>query len=484
MKSFLHRLEVKFVLIATIIVLIGAVIINSIVYSYEYHEHYEIVTNRAKLSTSIIADAIQGILRQHFKGFNKAVQIQLDDLLNEITGEKSEYKCAAIIYDQNLKPVFTYGDTLVPLIPPPSLTLFTANKDSIVNLGKMVDQTGFLTAYRPLTLGKEQRGYLAVTMNYDLAEAGLRQLLFNLITITVFVTVISIFIAILIARKLAQPIKKLARETELVEAPHYTTSLKKTRQDEIGILQEQFLVMLNRLRKTEAEKEQTRQTLIQTEKMASIGTIASGVAHEINNPLAGLKQSISRIINDPGNVNQTKKYGSMILEALLHIENVVRGLLDFSKKRELNFKNIDLKRVLEDSVNMLQYEFKRKHIRLQKQFSKQPALVSGNIYYLKQVFINLLLNAIQAIPKSGDVIVRTLVNGNDIIVEVEDTGIGIEASKLDKIFNPFFTTKGEEEGTGLGLPICYSIIHDHGGDITVTSQVGVGTKFAVTLPHV
>jgi signal transduction histidine kinase len=340
-------------------------------------------------------------------------------------------------------------------------------------------------AYQPLNLGEAKHsGYLAVIMSYSLEKAGLHQLLINLVNITVTVTVISIFIAILIGRKLAQPIKTLARETELVEAPHYTTSLKKTRQDEIGILQEQFLVMLNRLRKTEAEKEQTRQTLIQTEKMASIGTIASGVAHEINNPLAGLKQSISRIINDPGNVNQTKKYGSMILEALLHIENVVRGLLDFSKKRELNFKNIDLKRVLEDSVNMLQYEFKRKHIRLQKQFSKQPALVSGNIYYLKQVFINLLLNAIQAIPKSGDVIVRTLVNGNDIIVEVEDTGIGIEASKLDKIFNPFFTTKGEEEGTGLGLPICYSIIHDHGGDITVTSQVGVGTKFAVTLPHV
>lgn len=483
MKSFLHRLEVKFVLIATMIVFIGAVIINSIVYSYEYHEHYEIVTNRAKLSASIIADAIQGILRQHFKGFNGAVQTQLDDLLNEISAGKSEYKWAATIYNRNLQPVFTFGDTLIPLTPSPSRTLFTANKDSFVNLGKTVDQTGSLAAYRPLALGNKQQGYLSVIMNYDLAEAGLHQLLLNLITIAVVVTVISIFIAILIARKLAQPIKILARETELVEAPHYTTNLKKTRQDEIGTLQERFLVMLNRLRKTEAEKEQTRQTLIQTEKMASIGTIASGVAHEINNPLAGLKQSISRIINDPGNVNQTKKYGSMIFDALLHIENVIQGLLDFSKKRELHFENIDINQVLTDSINMLQYEFKRKHIRLNKQFCKNSAAVSGNIYYLKQVFINLLLNAVQALPESGDIIVRTLSTGNDVVVEVEDTGIGIEASKLDKIFNPFFTTKGEAEGTGLGLPICYSIIHDHGGDISVTSQVGVGTKFAVTLPH-
>ena len=237
------------------------------------------------------------------------------------------------------------------------------------------------------------------------------------------------------------------------------------------------------------DRKRMEQQMVQSEKMAAIGELASGVAHEINNPLDGLLNCILRIKRDPQNERQTKEYLDLMEEALRRIESTVGQLLNFSRQRDLELTSVSLNEVVKEVVSLIVYSADEKGIQIEKDFQEDLDLIRGDKHLLEQVVLNLALNAIAAMPDGGVLTFKTgkiefdaLLGKATVFVQVTDTGIGIPKSVQDRIFDPFYTTKITEKGTGLGLSVSNRIIGQHEGVIEFDSRIERGSVFTVKLP--
>jgi signal transduction histidine kinase len=237
------------------------------------------------------------------------------------------------------------------------------------------------------------------------------------------------------------------------------------------------------------DRKRMEQQMIQSEKMAAIGELAAGVAHEINNPLDGLLNCILRIRRDPLNERQTKEYLGLMEEALRRIETTVGQLLNFSRQRDLELTSVSLNEVVNEVVGLIAYSADEKGIQIKKHFQEELDLILGDKHLLEQVVLNLALNAIAAMPdggvltfKTGEIGFDALLGKVTVFVQVTDTGIGIPKSVQDRIFDPFYTTKITEKGTGLGLSVSNRIIRQHEGVIEFDSKIEQGSVFTVKLP--
>lgn len=247
---------------------------------------------------------------------------------------------------------------------------------------------------------------------------------------------------------------------------------------------------------------ETQDQLIQAEKLNAVGLLASGVAHEVRNPLQIIMQGVNylqaKVFGKDSDVSETL---NMLLESIKRADKVISGLLDFSRVHELSLEPQNINAVLESSIALVKSELKLGRIEIVRELQPYLPLVLADKNKMEQVFINLLLNAAQAMPKGGRIIIRsyakeldTTRNGigrregdnfrlgeNAVVVQFEDTGTGIAEENLNRIFDPFFTTKGPRGGTGLGLSVSRNIIHMHKGLIFAQSQVGKGSTMTLIL---
>ena len=229
--------------------------------------------------------------------------------------------------------------------------------------------------------------------------------------------------------------------------------------------------------------------MIQSEKMATIGELAAGVAHEINNPLDGLLNCTLRIRRNPKNEEQIKEYVDLMEEAIRRIESTVRQLLNFSRKHELTLTSVSLNEVINEVIGLIDYSVEGRHIQIERRFQDNLTSILGDKHLLEQVALNLGLNAIAAMPNGGVLTFKTgtiefdsLLDEAVVFVQVTDTGIGIPRSVRDRIFDPFYTTKITGKGTGLGLSVSNRIVREHGGVIEFESEEGQGSMFTIKLP--
>jgi len=230
------------------------------------------------------------------------------------------------------------------------------------------------------------------------------------------------------------------------------------------------------------ELQEAQTQLIQSEKLASIGQLAAGVAHEINNPLGvmlGFTQVMLKKL--PGKDPFRKPLISIEREGL-RCKKIIQGLLDFSRRSTPTLQPLDLNESVEAACKLIEHQITIDNVRLIKGFAPNLPGIEGDTNQLQQVFVNLIINAYQAMPKGGDLRITTRTVGNQVQAIFADAGVGIRPEDLKHIFDPFFTTKEVGKGTGLGLSVSYGIIKSHGGGIEVDSQVGVGTRFVVSLP--
>lgn len=235
------------------------------------------------------------------------------------------------------------------------------------------------------------------------------------------------------------------------------------------------------------ELKETQSQLIQIEKMASLGTLTAGVAHEINNPLNYIIGGYHALMSHLNEVQDTDSENiSFLLDSIKigteRITDIVNSLNHFSRNNDALNEECDIHEILNNSLIMLQNKIKHKG-RVVKHFNQSPIFVNGNDGKLHQVFLNILSNAVQAIDQDGEIVISTTINDSKMaVIVIEDTGHGISEDHMKKIMDPFFTTKAPGEGTGLGLSISYSILKDHNGDMFFDSTVGTGTKVTVLLP--
>jgi two-component system NtrC family sensor kinase len=286
------------------------------------------------------------------------------------------------------------------------------------------------------------------------------------------------FIAFFITKQIIRPFGRFEGYTRRIAGGDFTL-IKPTRKyrDEftnLAIALNHMLIELNR----------HEQQLIQSRKMAAIGNLTAGIAHELNNPLNNIGITAEALIEefDSWSTEDKLKMLRTIETQVERASNTVANLLDFTRRDESSFEAISINDVLTRTVKLMSNEINLNNTELDLQLSNNLPPVHGSAHNLQQVFLNLILNALQAMPDKGNLRIKSYAEDDSVRIDVSDTGIGIPRENLDKIFDPFYTTKEVGKGTGLGLSVSYGIIKKHHGRVSVTSETGQGTTFSVILP--
>lgn len=239
----------------------------------------------------------------------------------------------------------------------------------------------------------------------------------------------------------------------------------------------------------EREKDLSFEQLLQSQKLASIGELSAGLAHEINNPLAIIRQEAEWLLflckqTYPPDMAEIRDCPEEIIRQVDRAREITHNLLNFARRRQPVVQAVNLNRLVEDMLRLVGKDAQQQHIDLLKHLSPDLPVIYSDAPLIRQVVLNLLNNAMQAIDRNGTVTVITQLTGeNRVMVQINDTGCGIPKENLAHIFDPFFTTKPQGRGTGLGLSICHGIIERLGGRISVISELGKGSSFTLKLPQ-
>lgn len=235
-------------------------------------------------------------------------------------------------------------------------------------------------------------------------------------------------------------------------------------------------------RTAEADRARLRDQLRHSDRLATIGQLAAGVAHEINEPLASVLGFAQLAVKAPELSDSTRDDLERIIKASLHAREIIRNLLVFSRQSPTRRVEVDIEEALRQAVSLIEARCAKASVELSLNFAGSLPLIQGDPSQLQQVFMNLLVNAIQSMPDGGQLVITTETDGRQITIQIQDTGSGIDPEHVEQIFLPFFTTKDIGEGTGLGLSVVHGIVAAHHGAVGVTTQPGRGTCFEVVLP--
>jgi len=335
----------------------------------------------------------------------------------------------------------------------------------------------------PLRIGQKVWGGAAIGFDASPIRDEIRGLFLLLFVTTMLVSGGTLVVLSIFAGRLTASLNRLVKEMDSADlgkgAPRPVARIH----DEVAFLFERFDLMRHRIDQSRVQIELAQREVYQAEKLASIGRLASGIAHQVNNPLNGIRSCLYAIGKEPGNERQTKEYVDMINEEITHIETVVQKLLGFARPQMQASGMIDIGRSTRKVLELFDVRLREKQIRLSADLPEGLPPVGIDYHLYQEVVMNLLLNGYDAVSRGGEIRVQARVEEpGTVTVRVRDDGIGITAEHMGKIFDPFFTTKEIGTGTGLGLSVCQSIIEQHGGTITVTSTAGEGTEFVVVLP--
>jgi two-component system, NtrC family, sensor kinase len=334
----------------------------------------------------------------------------------------------------------------------------------------------------PLQIHSKSWGTLKVGFDITPTRRKLQQMFFMLCSLTVVSVLIILTVIYFLIDRLTQSLRGLVTEINRFDLENIEPIAMKVGNDEIGFLVGTFEKMKRRLAQSRNQLLDAQRQIYHAEKLASIGRLASGVAHEINNPLQGLKSCLFAIEKEPHNHAQTVKYLGLANEGLDHIAMIVQKLVGFSRTHAKQVMPIDLNENIEKVLSLLAYRLDKNNIQVMLQLDRQAPLIHADPFLLQEVIMNLLLNSFDAIDADGAIVISTTAAGENLLLTIADSGCGISQDDMDKIFDPFFTTKDEGKGTGLGLSVALGIVEAHGGSISVKSTPGHGATISVRLP--
>lgn len=346
--------------------------------------------------------------------------------------------------------------------------------------------------------------HIADIMRLQVKDKGAQLISRSLILIFLTLTVsflLAVIVIFLLMKSITGPIESLVNAIEDIPSGKYS-KVDVASKDEIGFLADTINQMTESLQKTNLEKDRllsqlqefnrnlegrvkeatselqtANENLLRSETLTAVGTLAAGVSHEVSTPLNSILGFTQFLLSEMDEADQMKGDMKAIEQEALRAKRIVQGLLNFARTSKHEAEVVDLNSILSEILTLLFYQPSMKSIVLKKDMERDLLKVEADPSELKQVFFNLIINAVQSMPEGGELHIKTENYAEGVMVTISDTGEGISEEKRRKIFQPFYTTKAD--GTGLGLSICYGIISSHGGDITIESTEGSGSTFRV-----
>lgn len=283
-----------------------------------------------------------------------------------------------------------------------------------------------------------------------------------------------------IGRCRSYPMVYVRRDGEVVEGNLSAALLYDARGKEIASVG--IFVDLKETLKMEHKLRETQEKLLQSEKLAAMGRLTSQIAHELNNPLYGIMNTLELLKTEISPESKRRKVLDMALSETERLTELLHKMLRFSKPDEEERQPTDVNTILDEILLLVRKQLQENSIRASTSFGHDLGKVYASRNRLRQVFLNMISNARHAMPDGGTLTIETMARRDNILIEITDTGTGIKEENLDRIFDPFFTTKDSAKDVGVGLSVCQGFVEEHGGDIRVSSKWGSGTTFTISLP--
>lgn len=343
----------------------------------------------------------------------------------------------------------------------------------------------YISAYKPIyNITSDVIGILYVGILEDRFIEMKHETTYTYVLVIVISLVISIFIAIRLIKNILTPINQLVQASRSVTEGYYDRKIRFSSRDELGRLCHTFNKMVDAIVERDRKlKEQTQQKTAQLEKMASLGRLASGIAHEINNPLTGILTYSSMLLEDCDNPDHAEDL-RVIVDETLRCRKIVKEVLDFARETRLDKQPANINDIIESTMSILERHVSFQDITIKKYLARDIPETMLDSSQFKSVINNLAVNAADAMKDGGVLTIMTRMDHttNMIVMAFSDTGEGIPEDKISEIFDPFFTTKDTGQGTGLGLAVTYGVVERHNGTIHVDSKPGEGSTFTIMLP--
>ncbi len=430
------------------------------------------------------------------------VEVRIFNKAGEITVSSDRSKVGTIV---DMKAEACYGchreDQAKVLLPSDSKTrVYQTEKQRLLGLINPIYNEPACYSCHPKTINV--LGVLDTMVTLEEFDKEKNQLYKRMIVSGIIsVVVLSLLTGLLFTRLVNRPVDKLLAATKKAAQGDLDQEVRIQSSDELGELSNSFNHMITELKRSRdaieewtqtleqrvqertRELQQVQDQLIQAGKMAALGELAAGVAHEINNPLTGVLTFSSLMLKKVDENHLWKKDLENIVQQTTRCRNIVKGLLDFARQRKPDRKEWDIHFLIDRTVTLVENQARFQNITIVKEFNPHiPTLfVDGD--QMQQVFMNIIINAADAMNgQKGTLTIKTTSQDGMVEVSFSDTGCGMNKEHLSKVFTPFFTTKETGKGTGLGLAISYGIIQSHGGKIEVESEIGKGSTFRIKLP--
>lgn len=485
-RKWIFSLQGKFIVVASLCILTFTTIGSFIIISREENLYRQGIVNQGKVLSEISKVMLTNVMVYNELGMmsNQDLIDYLDYFIVNLMERDKRIRYVAVVdnngtiiaqsdigeYGQRcrdwatLEAISTYKSTI---------TTSTFRKEPVINI------------VTPLNISTKSWGGLRIGLSTkDVQESikGLRKEILYLVSIF---SVISLIVISIGAKILSKPVIRLSKIMDGIkthgdleqEFPAF-----KNRRDELGELQKSFLWMIQRIRDADREHKKTIEVLSQTEKMVSIGRLASGVAHEINNPLSGIAMCFKNLVEGNADNLTREKLILAINDGLQKIKAIVEQLLDFARMTVTEKSPVNINNLINRLLVLINYPISKKNINITNHLADDIPEISIDENKMSQVFMNIIINALQSMDEGGTLTISTSAENGFCVVSLEDTGAGIPPEIIPNIFEPFFTTKAVGEGTGLGLSVSKGIVEQHGGIIEVESEAGKGTTFRVKLP--
>ncbi len=332
-------------------------------------------------------------------------------------------------------------------------------------------------------------GKILIEYSLEILHEKNRNIILVIGSVILFAFVIAYGITLKLSKVISEPIIALSILTKRVsESDDFSLRGEHKASDEIGILYKAFNDLLAQIQNHRIELQKTHQQLLHSEKLSATGKLAASIAHELRNPICGIK-NVLEILYERGSLSEPhKKHLFMAIKESERVNNLINNLKDFNRPSAEKREHVDLQAVINEMLPLVQNRLDQRKIVLNLNYAPNTPYVHFVPDQLKQVILNLLSNAEEAIAQdqeNGKITITTEKHDSYVVLQVQDNGTGISEEKVNEIFDPFFTTKTElkELGLGLGLSIVHGIVESHGGKINVNSKVGEGSVFEIVLPE-